>query len=148
MQLGIWITSHSLLLSREMTPHKQASPPCTEITMFDASILGQILFPEFISSLIEVSKSSIPPTVRIVVTPLINCVFANPATSFLPKLLINAFDVISLTSLTGSDCFFFSFPEPARWTCRLISPWRIYFPSRFASSRPDKTFEKLAFCNL
>ena len=51
-------------------------PPGTEMPVLDAMMRGPVSFPSLIRSRTCASKSSTPPTVLIVVTPLITSVFA------------------------------------------------------------------------
>lgn len=90
-----------------------------------ASILGPVFLPEAISSRSLVSKSPRPPTVRIVVTPLISSSFAKPHTILYATALVSAVLIIFFTSAALSRCFFCGLPFPARCTCMLIRPGMI-----------------------
>ena len=61
--------------------------------MLDAMMRGPTSLPASISSRTRASKSSTPPTVRMVVTPLMSSVRANPATLRFAAALRSALDV-------------------------------------------------------
>ena len=62
--------------------------------------------PDSISSRRRVSKLPSPPTVRMVVTPLNNSSFANPATILYAIVLVSEELIMVLTSFSLSRCFF------------------------------------------
>ena len=97
-------------------------PPGTDTAMFAAKMRGPVVFPARTRSRIRESQPSTPPTVRIVVTPLINCVRAYFSHNAMPTLQSSALLVISFTIFRGSVGLFFGFPSAGRCTCRLISP--------------------------
>ena len=68
-------------------------PPGTDMPMLDARMRGPTSLPAPISSRTRASKSSTPPTVRMVVTPLMSSVRAKPATLRLAAALRSALDV-------------------------------------------------------
>ena len=102
------------ILSAATATEPAICPPGTEIPSLAASILGPIFVPALISSLNFVSKLPSPPTVLIVVTPLISSVFANPATIPYAIERISAFPISIFTSFSLSRCFFCGLPLPAR----------------------------------
>ena len=84
--------------------------------MFETSIRGPKVRPEFIASLILPSMSPRPPTVRIVVTPESSSVFAKPRQREYTTALLGAKDMSRRT--LSAFCFLvcFGIPEPGRCT--------------------------------
>ena len=107
-------TSASSILLAATATEPAICPPGTEIPSLAASILGPSALPFLISSLTLVSKSARPPTVLIVVTPLISSVFAKSFTTLYVTALESAVPISILTIFSLSLCFFCGFPLPAR----------------------------------
>ena len=107
--------------------------------MFAARMRGPTYFPAFIPSRILPSYSMMPPTVRMVVTPLMSWVLAFAAQIISTTRRMSAVLVTVFTSLVLSACFFFGRPEAGRCRCRFISPGIIYLPPRstFSQSAPS-----------
>ena len=86
--------------------------------------------PASILSRMVVSTSVMPPTVRMVVTPLMSWVLAALVQIFSPTFRKRELLVTSFTAFLGSLCFFWGLPEEGRWTWRFTRPGIRYPPRR------------------